>query len=442
MPRVRVPHRCRTPGPRPRRARDQRRLRRRIRFGHHRPGLRLDMPGGRQMNRAGQHEGHRGAGGHYPRGDPRRAPRPRPATPRMPAPAPPRLTPGHQRHRSHRSHRSRQSHRGHRSRQSHGSHGNTPQLRHQLARPRPALRLFGQAPAHQRPQFTRQPAEVRRAVDQPVHEQSTRPGAERPLSATRVHQHRTQAENVARRPRILSQRLLRRQVPRRQHVRASNSRNPEPRDPRPVAAQQDVRGVEIPVHQPRVVNGAQPRGQPGGQQQQGRGRHRPPVAHRLGQRRPGHVRGGQPRNVGVQVRGDHRRGERAVHPAGRGDLGPEPRIGGHVGLDDPHRDALPARRQAQEQPVSAQRLGQLVRPDRSKRNYHPESPLSVAATAIPTDSDPKQRSQLCIRHPNRDRAVTRPAATRNDFGTVRSYGGARSGRINDEVRGILSRGGD
>jgi hypothetical protein len=381
------------------------------------------------MNRAGQHEGHRRAGGHHPRGDPRRTPRPRPAAPRRPAPAaPPRLTRA-------RRHRSRQS------------HGNTPQLRHQLTRHRSALRLLGQAPAHQRPQFTRQPAEVRRAVDQPVHEQSTRPGAERPLSASRVHQHRTQAENVARRPRVLPQRLLRRQeprrqVPRRRHVRASNSSNPEPRDPRPVVAQQDVRGVEIPVHQPRVVNGAQPRGQPGGQQQQGRGRHRPPVAHRLGQRRPGHVRGGQPRNVGVQVRGDHRRGERAVHPAGRGDLGPEPRIGGHVGPDDPHRDALPARRQAQAQPVTAQRLDQLVRPDRRKRNYHPESPLSVAATAIPTDSDPKQRSQLCIRHPNRDRAVTRPAATRNDFGTVRAYGGARSGRINDEVRGILSRGGD
>jgi hypothetical protein len=270
------------------------------------------------------------------------------------------------------------------------------------------------------------------------------------LSVSRVHQHRTQAEDVARRPRVLAQRLLRRQEPRRQEPRsASNGRNPEPRDPRPVLGQQDVRGVEIPVHQPRVVNGAQPRRQPGGQQQQGRGRRRPPVAHRLGQRRPGHVRGGQPRNVGVQVRGDHRRGERAVHPAGRGDLGPEPRIGGRVGPDDPHRDALTVRRQAQEQLVAAQRLEQLVRPGRRKRNYHPGSPLSVAATAITTYFDPKQRSELCIRNQSpqgRDRggryAMTRPAATRNDFGTVRAYGGARSGRINDEVRGILSRGGD
>jgi hypothetical protein len=176
------------------------------------------------------------------------------------------------------------------------------------------------------------------------------------------------------------------------------------------------------VHQPRLVNGVQPRCQPGGQQQQGRSRNRPPVAHRVGQRRPGHVRRGQPRDVGVQVRGDHRRGERAINAAGRGDPGPEPRIGGHLGLDDPHRDALPARRQAQEQPLAAQRLKQLVRPDRRKRNNHPESPLCVAATAIPTYFHPKQRSPLCIRNQSRDRALTRPAATRNDFGTVRAYG--------------------
>jgi hypothetical protein len=415
VPRTRVPHRHRTPGRRRRRARDQRRLRRRIRFGHHRPGLRLDVPGGRQMDGTGQHEDRRGAGGHHPGRDPRRAPRPgaprpRPAAPRMPAPAPPRLTRGHPHHRSHRSHR---SHRRHRRRQSHGS---TPQLRHQLARRRPATRLLGQAPVHQRPQFTRQSAEVRRAVDQPVHEQSTRSGPERPLSTSRVHQHRTQAEDVARRPRVLAQRLLRRQEPRRREPRrpqirvgnASNAGKPEPRDPRPVLVQQDVRGVEIAVHQPRVVNGAQPRCQPGGQQQQRRSRHRPPVAHRVGQRRPGHVHGGQPRDVGVQVRGDHRSGERPVHPAGRGDLGPEPRIGGHVGLDDPHRDALTARRQAQEQPMAAQRLKQLVRPDRRKRNYHPESPLSVAVTAIPRQFDLMQRSQPCIRNQGRANAPNVP----------------------------------
>jgi hypothetical protein len=329
------------------------------------------------MDGAGQHDDYRGAGRHHPGGDPRRAPRPGPAAPRMPAPALPRLTRGHPRQ----SRRCR-----------HRRDRNIPQLRHQLARRRPVTRLLSQAPAHQRPQFIRQPAQVSRAVNQPVHEQGTRPRPERPLSASRVHQHRTQAEDVARRPRVLAQSLLRRQEPGRQQIRASNAGQPEPRHPRPVLVQQDVRGVEIPVHQPHVVNGAQPRCQPGGQQHQRRSRHRPPVAHRLGQRRPGHVRRGQPRNGGLQVRGDHRRGECPVHPAGRGDLGPEPRIGGHVGPDDPHRGAFAVRRQAQEQPIAAQRLKQLVRPDRRKRNYHPESPLSVAATAITTYFDLKQPS--------------------------------------------------
>jgi hypothetical protein len=189
VPRVRLPHRHRTPRRRRRRVRDHRRLRLRIRFGQHRPGLRLDVPGGRQMDGAGQHDDHRGAGGHHPGGDPRRAPRPGPAAPRMPAPALPRLTRGHPRQRRRRRHR---------------RHRNIPQLRHQLARRRPVTRLLSQAPAHQRPQFLRQPAQVSRAVDQPVHEQGTRPGPERPLSASRVHQHRTQAEDVARRPRVLA----------------------------------------------------------------------------------------------------------------------------------------------------------------------------------------------------------------------------------------------
>jgi hypothetical protein len=241
------------------------------------------------MDGAGQHEDRRGAGSHHPGGDPRRPPRPGPAPrpgpgpapPRNPASTPPRLTRGH---------RSRRSQQSHRRNGRHRNHGSIPQPRHQFARRRPPVRLLSQAPAHQRPQFTRQPAEVRRAVDQPVHEQSTRPGPERPLSASRVHHHRGQAEDVTRRSRILTQSLLRgheprrheprrheprrheprrheprrheprRHEPRRQHIRAKNSARPEPRYPRPILRQQDVRGVEIPVHQPRVVNGEQPRG--------------------------------------------------------------------------------------------------------------------------------------------------------------------------------------
>jgi hypothetical protein len=233
------------------------------------------------MDGAGQHEDRRGTGSHHPGGEPRRPPRPgpaprsglapRPRPPRNPAPTPPRPTRGHRSRQSRRSHQRPRSHRTDRSNGRHRNHGSIPQPRHQLARRRPHVRLLSQAPAHQRPQFTRQPAEVRRAVDQPVHKQSTRPGPERPLPASRVHHHRSQAEDVARRSRILTQSLLRgqeprrqepgrqepgRQEPRREHIRA----HPEPRHPRPVPGQQDVRGVEIPVHQPCVVNGEQPRG--------------------------------------------------------------------------------------------------------------------------------------------------------------------------------------
>ena len=238
----------------------------------------------------------------------------------------------------------------------------------------------------------------------------------------------------------MPQGLLRRQEPRRPEIRARRPERepePEPGHPRPVLGQQDVRGIEIPVYQPRVMDGAQGLRQPGGQRPHGSGRHRSVVADRLGQRRPGDVRRGQPRHVSVQVRGDHRHRERPVHPAGRGDLGPEPGIRGHVGPDDPHRDAFPARRPAQEQPATAQRLEQLVRSERArllrrKRHYHPESPLLVAVTAIPRQVDTKPRSQICIRaRPDRpagtaDRAgqpaVTRLPQPRNDFGTVRAYG--------------------
>jgi hypothetical protein len=226
------------------------------------------------MDGAGQHEDRRGTGGHHPGGEPRRPPRPgpaaRPRPPRNRAPTPPRPTRGHRSRQSRQSRQRPRSHRTHRSSGRHRNHGNTPQPRHQLARSGPPVRLLSQAPAHQRPQFTRKPAEVSRAVDQPVHEQGTRPGPERPLPASRVHHHRGQAEDVTRRARILPQSLLRRQEPRRQEprrqeprrlrIRAKNSASPEPRHPRPVPGQQDVRGVKIPVHQPRVVNGEQPRG--------------------------------------------------------------------------------------------------------------------------------------------------------------------------------------
>jgi hypothetical protein len=392
--------------------------------------MELRPSGRRRRVGAGQDEDNDGRSGHQPADDPRRRRRPGPAAPRMPPPAlppaRPRLTRGRIR-RNRRRHSRTRRHRRHSRNSTHirsppRTRNQSPQLRQQPPRRRPAIRLLVQAAVHQEPQFTRQPAHVSGVVDQPVHEQGARPGPERPLSASRVHQHRTQAEDVARRPRVLPQGLLRRREPRRPEPRRPEPRaprkpsprkptpgkgapgkpspgEPEPRHPQPVRAQQDVRRVEIPVRQPRVVNRPQPLRQPGRQRQQEVRRHRSPVAHRLGQRRPGHVRRGQPRDVSVQVRGDHRHGERLVHPAGRGDLGPEHRIRGYLSPDDPDRDAVPVRRRAQEQPAAAERLEQLVRPNRRKRNYHRKSPLSVADTAIPPCRDPKPRRPAQLRPP-------------------------------------------
>jgi hypothetical protein len=208
------------------------------------------------------------------------------------------------------------------------------------------------------------------------------------MPGSRVHQHRTQAEDVARRSHVVPQSLLGGQEPGRGEVRTGPS-GPEADHSRAVLAQQHVRRVEVPVHQPRVMDGSQSFGQPGSQGQHGPGRQRAAGADGLGQRRAGHVRRGQPRRVAVQVRGDHRCGEPPVHLARGGDLGPERRIPGHRGRDRSDHDAFPVGRHAQVQPALAQRLEQLVRPDharpvRRQRHCHHESPLLVAVRAIHT----------------------------------------------------------
>jgi hypothetical protein len=107
------------------------------------------------------------------------------------------------------------------------------------------------------------------------------------------------------------------------------------------------------------------------------------VAYRLGQRRPGDITRGQPRDRPVRVRVDHIGGERAAHLLGRGDLmlepSPEFGIRGQFLPDDLYRHWAPARRQAKEYPshtAAAQLPKQAVRPDRTrvarlKRGYQP-----------------------------------------------------------------------
>jgi hypothetical protein len=332
----------------------------------------LSVPRGRQRVAAAQEDDNHGAGGQQPAGHPRRDPRPGPAVPQTPVSA---------------------SQRGTRPLRDGPPLRNGPPPRdgpptrldgtefgQQPARARPPARLLGQAAADQSAQSGGQAVELSRAVDQPVHQQGVRPGTERPSSSSREHQHRTQAEDVARRPGVLPQRLLRRPEPGRPRNHAAPP-HPEVDHPRPVLGQHDVRGIQMPVHQARGVQRAQAGGQRGGQRQHDVGGHRPPVADRIGQRRPGDVRRGQPRHRSVQIRVDHRRREGAVYRPARRDLGPEPGIGGPVGPHGRNRDALPARRTPQEQSAVAQPPEQLVRPERarpvSRRWRHHPDPYSV-----------------------------------------------------------------
>jgi hypothetical protein len=100
------------------------------------------------------------------------------------------------------------------------------------------------------------------------------------------------------------------------------------------------------VYQAGGVEVAQALRQPGRQRQHGPGRHWPVVADRIGQRRPGDVRRGQPRHRSIQIRVHHGRRVRPAHRPGRGDLGSEPGIGSYADRDDGHRDAFPVRRTA------------------------------------------------------------------------------------------------
>jgi hypothetical protein len=340
--------------------------------------------GPRGGHRAGpaQHEDRGRAAGRQPAGDPRRGPPPGPAAPRGPASPPRRLG----RESIHGSSRRGDRGRGHRGRNEppgrdrpgHRIGLDETQLGQQAAGAGPAARFLGQAAADQPPQFAGQVAQLGRAVDQPVHQQGARPGTERPVPGSGVHQHRAQAEDVARGSDVLAQGLFRRHESRRGEV-STGGRGPRDRevgDPRPALGQQYVGRIDVPVHQARGMQRTQAFRQPGRQRPHGTDRYRPAVADRLDQRRPGDVRRRQPGHRGLQVRVRHGR-ECSADLPGRGDLGPEPRIDGHVGPHGGQRDVFPARRTAQEQAAVAQLPEQPVRPDRAWRvrhqwRYHPD----------------------------------------------------------------------
>jgi hypothetical protein len=207
------------------------------------------------------------------------------------------------------------------------------------------------------------------------------------VSSAGEGQHRTQAEDVARRANFLGQDLLRRQETRVLARHVGGVPGPVAGQPRPVIGQHHVRGFEVAVHQARGVHVAEAFGQPGRQLQHGRNRPRPVPADRLSQRPSHDVRRGQPRLRTIEIRVDHRRRGPGIYCAGRRDLCPESGISGQLGRDRLHHDGLPARSQRKEHAAVPQLPDQAVRPELGrivslKRRYHPIPPQTAGTPFI------------------------------------------------------------
>lgn len=173
-------------------------------------------------------------------------------------------------------------------------------------------------------------------------------------------------------------------------ARLSGPGNPEVNDPRAVLGQQDIGGLQVPVHDVRGMDGAQALGQTRRQGQQRMCIQRSVVLHRLEQRRPGDIGRGQPRHRAIQISVDHEGGKEPAYLPGRGDLSPEPGpelgIVGEFLADNLDGNRPAACRHAQEHVPHAARAQPPQRPVRSdlagisrlKSRYEPHVPPRVS----------------------------------------------------------------
>ena len=254
---------------------------------------------------------------------------------------------------------------------------------------RPLAGVLGQAALDQPAHLGGHAVQVHLAVDGAVGQRGSRSAAERRFAGGGEGENGAQAEDVAGGTDLPAFDLFGGHVSgrayeqpgTRQRAGLGRDGNAEIDDPRPVLSQQHVRWLQVTVHDPRGMNGAQARRQTRREFQHRPPRQGPVLPHRVSQRRPGHIGRGQPRHRAIGIRADQRHGEPAAHLAGDGDFPPEARpelrVRGQVGADHLHRRELAVRRRAQEHPAHATRTQNSAEP------VGPDPPRVVRLQVLP-----------------------------------------------------------
>ncbi len=215
----------------------------------------------------------------------------------------------------------------------------------------------------------------------------------------------TEGEHVGRRGDGGAPHLLGRQEPGRAHGRADvrerggpgRPGDAEVDDARSLGGQQDVRRLEVPVHDARLVHGDQALGEGGPDGGDLRRGQRSLLRDLVVQGGAGDVLGGEPRPVGLQVGGDEPGGAAASDPPRRGHLAREPGaellVLGQVGPDHLQRDPLAAAVGAQiddphaaraEPPVQPERADdtRVLAPQAHHRHVHPRCPVRLTSHSL------------------------------------------------------------
>jgi hypothetical protein len=226
---------------------------------------------------------------------------------------------------------------------------------HQRAEVRAGTRVLREAGVDQRAQPQRNAGEVGLAVHDPEADRERLAAAERSDSRRGEREHAAEREDVACRSDGVTLGLLGRHVGGRadrrvgggDHGAARRPGDAEVDDPRPVGGDEDVARLEVAVHKSLGVDRLQRLGQAPGQPPHGVLRQRPGLGDEGRQRRPGHVRGGEPRRAVIRPGADDRRGVSVADRLRGGHLTPETlhelRVAGQVGVHDLDRHRPAAR---------------------------------------------------------------------------------------------------